>query len=189
MPRSDSYPRFLLLLTVLGLAGLAGCSEDSVPRSVLIIESINDNEVLDSDVYNNGEDDEPGTADDFVREDQVSIVIRNRPHDRVVNLDPDGPFGAVVLNRYEIRFRGDETLPALAGAIHLRIPSGSTETGEITVIPSGYKVVPPLVGLLLGGEIQLVAEITLIGEEDDSHDRVEVKAQLPVHVANWVDPD
>ena len=136
---------------LLALALVApGCSDDSAPRSIVTVETINQSQVLDSDVYNNGSDKLPGTEDDFIIEDQVSVVIRNRPHDAGLNIRANGPFSSVVFERYEVRFTGDETLAPLFGAIHLRVASGATGTGIVTVVPAGYKTMPPLLVLRYG---------------------------------------
>ncbi|MBM3286106.1 MAG: hypothetical protein FJY88_01965 [Candidatus Eisenbacteria bacterium] len=186
MPRRFLFFSSLCLLT--GLLFVVGCSDDSAPRSSVNIESINGNEVLDSDVYNNGDDGEPGTDDDFIVEDQVPIVLRNRPHDAGLSMRANGPFGAVVLNRYSVRLPSELELPNISGGLYLRIPSGSTAIGEVTVIPAEYKQAPPLDQLAyLGGEIRFTAEITLYGVEEDSREEVVVKGSLPVHCANWGD--
>jgi hypothetical protein len=187
MPRFHTREGLALLVLILGGLLAFSCSDDSAPRSTVSIDSINGNESLDSDVYNNGDDREPGTDDDAIFEDQVAIVVRNRPHDSALAIKSNGPFGAVIFTRYEVRFTGDDTLPQVSGAMYLRAPSGSTVTGEITIVPLAYKSVAPLLGLRQGGEILLNAEVTLIGEEDDSHDEITVKAVLPVHCANWED--
>ncbi len=164
-----------------------GCSDDAAPRSTVTVETINQSQVLDSDVYNNGGDKLPGTDDDFIIEDQVSVLIRNRPHDAGLNIRANGPFSAVVFDRYEVRFSGDETLAPLFGAIHLRVASGATGTGIVTIIPAGYKTMPPLLVLRAGGEMRFTAEVTLIGTEEDSDDEVRATASFPVHCANWTD--
>jgi hypothetical protein len=120
-------------------------------------------------------------------EDQVQIVIRNRPHDSALNIRTNGPFSAVVFDRYEVHFVGDETLAPLFGSIHLRIASGATGTGIVTVVPAGYKTMPPLSPLVNGGELRFTAEVTLIGTEEDSNDEVRAMASMPVHCANWTD--
>lgn len=169
------------------LAAASGCSDDESPRSVVSIDQMNGSQTLDCDVYNNGEDKQFGTEDDFIIEDQIPVVVRNRVHDGGLNIRANGPFSAVVFYRYEVRFQGDESLPTIFGAMHLRVLSGSTGTGEITVIPASYKTVPPLRQLREGGEIRFMAEVTLVGEEEDSRDEVVVRAILPVHCANWGD--
>jgi hypothetical protein len=187
MTRSAVSSVFVSVMLI-GLALLApGCSDDSEPRSVVDVETVNAGQVLDSDVYNNGADKLAGTEDDFILEDQVQIVIRNRPHDSALNIRTNGPFSSVVFERYEIHFQGDETLSPLFGSIHLRIASGATGTGIVTVVPAGYKVMPPLSPLRTGGELRFSAEITLIGYEEDSNDEVRAVATMPVHCANWTD--
>jgi hypothetical protein len=187
MPRRNSREGLVLLFVLIGGLLALSCSDDSAPRSIVTIESINGNESLDSDVYNNGSDGEPGTDDDTIFEDQVAIVVRNHPHDSALSVHANGPFGAIVFTHYEIRFQGDESLPEVSEAMHLRVTSGAAATGEITIVPAAYKVVPPLLGLRQGGEILLNAEIKLIGVEEDSQNEIVARATLPVHCANWGD--
>ena len=178
-----------LVLGTLCLLAL-GCSDDSATRSTITIESINSGEILDCDLHNNGEDQDSGTADDFIVEDQVALVLTNRPHDPALAIKANGPFGSVLINRYEVRFRGDEALPPIFGGMHLRVPSGSTVQGEIVVVPASYKTSPPLSMIYeLGLEILLEADITLIGEEQDSGEEVTATCTLPIHCADWVDPE
>jgi hypothetical protein len=165
-----------------------GCSDDSAPRSSITLESINDGEILDCDLHNNGDDGAYGTDDDFIREDQVSIVLSNRPHDPALTIRAGGPFGAVLFHRYEVRFRGDETLMPLFGAMHLWVDSGSSAQGEIVLVPASYKTVPPLSTIFqMGEEIRLEADIKLIGEEQDSGEEITVTGTLPIDCADWVD--
>lgn len=189
MPRSTIRVGLTLFVLLVGGLFALSCSDDSAPRSTVSLDSINGNESLDSDVYNNGDDGEPGTNDDTIFEDQVAIVVRNRPHDGGLSVGANSPFGAVVFTRCQVRFTGDEALPQVSEAMYLRVPTGSTVSGEITIVPVAYKTVPPLYGLRQGGEILLNAEVTLIGEEEDSHDEVVVKGVLPVHCANWGDKE
>ncbi len=177
---------FAILLAVALFA--PGCGDDSAPRSTVTVETINQSQVLDSDVYNNGQDKLPGTADDFIVEDTVPVTIRNRPHDSGLNIRTNGPFSAVVFERYEVRFTGQETLSPLFGSMYLRVPSGTTANGVVTIVPAGYKEIPPLLALRTGGEMLFTAEVTLIGTEEDSDDEVRATAVVPVHVANWTDP-
>ena len=182
--------QLLVPVFVLAVAGLlaAGCSEDSAPRSTVIVDSINEGKILNSDLYNNGDDKEFGTEDDFIVEDQTVIQLRNRAHDAGLTIDPNGPFGAVVFYRYEVRFRGDESLPTIFGAMHCRVPSGTSKQCEIVVIPASYKTAPPLLTVLqMGEELRLEADITLIGEEATSKEEVRATATLPVHCADWAD--
>ena len=187
MPRRITWEGVALLLVLAGGLLASSCSDDSAPRSVVTIESINANESLDSDVYNNGDDGEPGTSDDLIYEDQVPIVLRNRPHDSALDLTSAGAFGAVVFDHYEVTFQGEEALPTVSGAMYLKVAAGATVTGEVTIVPVAYKIVPPLSTLRQGGEILLNSQITLYGEEQDSGQEVVAKGVLPVHCANWGD--
>lgn len=181
--------RSVLAFAIAVAAVLAlSCADESAPRSTVTIDSINGGEILDCDLYNNGDDNQQGTDDDFIVEDQVTVELRNRPHDAGLTIDPNGPFGAVVFHRCEVRFTGDESLPPVTSSMHLRVPSGRTVQGEILVVPAAYKIEPPLLNILEnGGEIRLDAHITLVGEEEDSNDEVIATAVLPVHCANWAD--
>lgn len=182
--------QFLVPLFVLAVAGLlaSSCSDDSAPRSTIIVDSINNGEILNSDLYNNGDDRQFDTDDDFIVEDQVVIQLRNRAHDPGLSIDPNGPFGAVVFYRYEVRFRGEESLPTIHGGLHLRVPSGVSKQGTIVIVPASYKLAPPLLTIWqLGEELRLDADITLFGEESDSEEEVIVEATLPVHCADWAD--
>ena len=178
----------LVLLLLVAFAPL-GCSDDSSPRTIVTLETINADQTLNSDVYNNGDDRIPNTEDDVIFEDQVSIQLRSRAHDPVLDLRSGGPFGGVTFYRYEVRFDGDETLATVYGAMHLRIPAGGTAAGEVTIVPADFKDAAPLSSLRTGGELRFTAAVTLIGEEDDSQDEVRVTALLPVHCANWSDPE
>jgi len=182
--------KFLVPIFVLAAAGLlaSSCSDDSAPRSTIIIDSINDGKILNSDLYNNGQDKQFDTEDDYIVEDQVVVQLRNRAHDAGLTIDPNGPFGAVVFYRYEVRFRGDESLPTIYSGLHLRVPAGTSKQGEIVIVPASYKTAPPLLTIRqLQEEIRLEADITFIGEEEDSEEEVRVTATLPVHCADWAD--
>ncbi|MDM7914908.1 MAG: hypothetical protein ACE15D_05400 [Candidatus Eisenbacteria bacterium] len=185
-------PRLRTLLALIPaallLALVVSCSDESAPRSAVWIESIHGGQALESDVYNNGDDDVPGTEDDFIIEDQVAVEIHNQPSDPALSIDPTGPYGAVVFDRYKVTFHGTEQLDAVEGAMHLRVPSGSTATGEITIVPAGYKMEAPLQSLQVGGELLFTADIVITGKEEDSGDAVRVEGSLPVHCANWADP-
>ena len=189
MPHACPYRFGLVLFAFCTIALGAGCSSDSSPRSVVTLESINDNLTLNSDVYNNGPDGVPGTSDDYILEDHVSFAVRNRPHDPALNVRAGGPFSVVVFQRFEVRFDGPESLPDVTGPLNLRVSSGNSASGEITIVPAGYKADPtlPLISLRRGGEYRFQAHVTLIGQEEDSKDPVKVSGILPVNCANWSD--
>ncbi len=91
MSRLNTHRSVLVLaLAFVALIALS-CSDESAPRSTVTIDSINGGEILDCDLYNNGDDNQQGTGDDFIVEDQVSVLMRNRPHDAGLTIDPNGP--------------------------------------------------------------------------------------------------
>ena len=189
MFRARAVPWIVSLVSIpcLLLLVLPGCSSDSAPRSSLVVQSVNDNGVLSSDVYSNGADELYGTEDDNIPEEQIPITLRNDPHDADLGMHTNGPFSSVMLERYEVRYSGGAALPTYGGAMHLIVPSGSTASATIVALPGSYKIAPPLDALVAGGEITLNAEIVLFGVEEDSGDRVTAHANLSINVANWAD--
>lgn len=157
----------------------AGCSKDAAPRSVLRVTEINANQPLQSDVLG-GTDASP-----IVMEDVIAISVSNMPHDAVLNLTSEQPFGYVTLDRYEIRFESEESIPPVTGALGWTVPSGETMTGSLVAVPAGHKVAPPLVALRPYGYIPATARLTIIGREATSGYTVKVETSFPVNFANW----
>jgi hypothetical protein len=175
-------PLALAICTAALLGGIvAGCSDDAAPRSVLQVTEINHNEALSSDVA------EGPDSSITVREDAIAITVRNTPHDAVLDLSSEQPFGSVTLERYEIRFQGAESIPPVTGALGWTVRSGSSVEGSLVVVPASHKFQAPLVSLRRGGEIQTTAWLTITGRETTSGFRVEVETSFPVNFANWTD--
>jgi len=166
---------------------LPGCSNQSAPRSTIVVESVNNNGFLNSDVYSLGADEQMGTADDNIPEEAVPIIVRNDPQDASLNVHPNGAFSTVTIERYEVRYSGDADLPTFSAATHLVVPTGSTVTGSLVLLPASYKIAPPLDVLVNGGEIHLNADVVLFGVEADSDTRTTTHASISINVANWAD--
>jgi len=166
--------------------GSSGCSSDHV-RSNLWVAEINETGPLSSDVYNNGRDGIPNTADDFVLEDAVpiTIVADAAPGSSVT---PGGPFSIVTIERYTVRFEGDEEVAGFSAVLGWNVEVGTTFEGSLTIVPAGHKNVAPLSALKAGGEIRTNAYITFHGKEANSGNAVTFSTSLPVNFANWVDP-
>ncbi len=162
---------------------LAGCSDDSAPRSLLQVTSVNENQPLSSDVA------EGPDSSLTVREDIIEITVKNNPHDDVLSLSGDGAFGYVTLERYEIRFESEESIPPVTGNLGWTVASGSSVKGSLVVVPASHKVAAPLISLRNGGEIQTTARLTITGREATSDAKVSVETSFPVHFANWTDED
>ena len=175
----------VLTLSALALcfAITAGCSDDSAPRSLLQVTSVNDNQPLTSDVAEG-----PDTSL-TVREDIIVITVKNNPHDDVLNLTAEGGFGYVTLDRYEIRFDSDEAIPSVSGNLGWTVSSGSSVEGSLVVVPASHKVQAPLISLRHGGEIQTTARLKITGREATSNAKVTVETSFPVNFANWTDED
>lgn len=169
---------WLLLPALAGLFTL-GCSDSSSPRSVVRVDSINENQPLQSDVV------ESSGSQYSVMEDAVLMTVSNEPHDASLSIDPDGPFGRVVLERYTINFECEESIQEVSGALGWIVPSGEQVSGSIVIVPAQLKLVAPLVALISAGEIQATAHVTVYGREATSDDEVRFEASLPVHFANW----
>lgn len=176
-------PLVLALLTVVAIGWFAaGCSDDAAPRSILQVTRIHDNQPLSSDVA------EGPDSSLTIREDAVAITVSSTPHDAVLDLASGKPFSVITLERYEIRFEGDDSVPPVSGALGWTVESGSTVDGSLVVVPAGHKVRQPLVSLRHGGEIQTIARLTITGREATSGSSVKVETSFPVNFANWTDP-
>jgi hypothetical protein len=171
---------FCILLT--GIFTLSGCSDSSSPRSVVHIVSLNGNQPLQSDVV------KVVSGTPTVYEDEVAMEVRNDPADAVVNLKPGGPYGYVVLDRYEVHYdNSQEIIPAYSGSLGWTVHTGEVVTGSIVVVPASLKQDLPLFGLVSGGEILATAHITIYGHEGTSGYKLKLESTLPVHFANWAD--
>ena len=177
--------RLRIAASVLGFVLLgclaAGCSDSSAPRSVLSVVEINENQPLSSDVA------EVVDTMYTVREDAVALIVRNNPHDGVLDLTEEEPYGYVTLDRYEIRFVSSEAIPPVTGALGWTVRSGDDTAGSIVIVPASHKVQPPLLSLRRGGEIQATALVTITGHEATSGYTVKVETSFPVNFANWAD--
>jgi hypothetical protein len=176
-------PLALVLFTVALLGGMAtGCSDDAAGRSVLQVTEINKNQPLSSDVA------EGPDSSLTVREDAIVIKVTSTPHDAALDLAPGKPFSIITLERYEIRFEGDESVPPVTGALGWIVESGSSVEGSLVAVPASLKNEAPLISLRHGGEIQTTARLTITGHEATSGSTVKVEASFPVNFANWTDP-
>jgi len=171
----------VLLVLLLGVS-LGGCSNSSSPRSVVHVVAVNQNQPLMSDIV---KVDSQGNA--TVYEDAVEVEVRCDPADSVLTIRPNGPYGFVVLDRYEINFESPEQIPAVSGSLGWTVHTGEAITGTLVVVPADHKTELPLFGLIDHGEIEATARITFYGYEATSNYKFTVSASLPVEFANWKD--
>lgn len=171
---------FVFAAILLMAAVVHGCSDSSAPRHVPVVESINDNQPLQSDVVRyDGES-------PVVVEDAVAIEIWNRPHDDVLNLDRS-PYNGILLERYEITFESEEAIPPVRGALGWSVDINRVMSGSLIIVPAVLKTQAPLVSLRQGGEIQAIAHIRIDGREHGSGEKVSLETTLQVNFANWGD--
>jgi hypothetical protein len=164
----------------------AGCSGKDTVRSRLWVVKINDNQSLNSDVYNAGSD-VSDPSDDFVVQDEVEVVIQNDPIGSGVSVEPGGPYSFFTIDSYDVRYESDESIAGFSGALGWAVETGSSVTGAVTVVPAAQKMVNPLVALRQGGEIQATAHVTFHAHEADSGHELKFETSFPIHFANWTD--
>jgi hypothetical protein len=196
------WKRGITRVAVLALAGLAiglvGCADDDEegPRSITSIVSVNDNLPLASDVYNYGSDLSDPT-DDFVPEDYLKLVIKSRPHDPALTLDPDRAFGTVRFTRYTLDFATNdfndngstELIDLVDYPMNLVVPIDGEGTGFVLAVPGAWKTENDLAPLLFGGSYLTTATLTLYGEEETSGEEVELGAGVVIGISNYADED
>jgi hypothetical protein len=170
---------------LLGAALISGCSSDHV-RSKVWVVSINDTAGLASDVHNLGEDRVPSN-DDFVLEDvvQVEIIADALPGSFIRG---GGPYNLVTIESYDVVFESSEEIDGFSAALGWNVEVNTIHTGNLTLVPAGLKLLPPLAGLTNGGEIRTNARITFHARESESDNRFTFQTSLPVNFANWTDP-
>ncbi|MCK4414053.1 MAG: hypothetical protein KAY32_10960 [Candidatus Eisenbacteria sp.] len=202
MPLSRRSLAFLLgigLVAAVPLGLVTGCQDENQPRSrvrIVQIMGAEDSEdlagsVFQSDVLDAGQDGIPGTADDGVVEDELLVAVENRPSSTSLVLEPDGPFGSVVITHYRVTFAiAGEQLDPVEGALQLIVPTGSERVAGIVAVTALAKTQPPLSTLAaIGGELFATATLTLTGYEETSEDEVSASASFQVHFADWAEEE
>ena len=186
-----------IALAGLAIGGLTGCADDNEegPRSVTSIASVNDNIPLAADVYNFGPDKEIGGGDDYVPEDYLKLVVSSRPHDPALTLNPDRAFGTVRFTRYSLDFAtndfGDNGTVELTDFVdypmNLVVPIGSEGVGYVLAVPGSWKTENDFGPLYSGGSYFTTATLTLYGEEETSHDEIELSTGVVIGFSNYAD--
>ena len=184
------------LVPVSILLVLPACDDEDAARSRISIVRIaepGDTDDLSAtplqcDVRDIGPDDEPFTDDDTVVEDVLMITVQNRSASSAFPVDPNGPFGSVVITGYRIDYHADgESIEPLEGSLQLVVPSGGEALAAIVVVSAATKARPPLSTLAqTRGEILGSATITLFGHEATSEDDVSAQGSIQIHFADWI---
>jgi hypothetical protein len=178
---------------------VAGCNDEDQPRSrVRIVQILGADDdtnlagsVLQSDVLDAGQDGIPNTGDEGIVEDELLVTVENQPISTSLALEPDGPFGSVVLTHYRVTYAiAGEELDPVEGALQLVIPSGDQRTAAVVGVTALAKSQPPLSTLAaVGGELFATAVLTLTGYEETSEDPVSASASFQIHFADWAEEE
>jgi len=175
--------KYLLLLMIVAFVGaiVVGCQDSAEEsRSVITVQSINDNAPVFSDVLSDSM---------TVVEDWVDVTFYNRPYNGLVVTGPGMPYNEFLVSRYHIEFtRTDGSTsvpPPFDAAMTSFIESEEFGFATIKLVPAGYKTIAPLSGLVGGGSIDLIANITFYGSEVGNTEEKSFTAAVSISAANW----
>ena len=173
----------LMVLAVASVFALGGCTSEST-RAVLTVVSLNGGSTYYSDLLN-----EADTAKIFIPVDEIKVTLGNIPNDGGPPLAPGSPFSEIVVTGYTVTYSNGVFSP-VTGGMSLRIPSGGTAEGTITISDPSEKAA------LLGsysGTITSIATITFSGYNringSNNGDGVSAFGKLTVQVDNFGDQD
>jgi hypothetical protein len=191
----------LALVTVLSVgAVLIGCDENSNydARTVVFVESINENAPFFSDVLNQGDSlfmpdgVTYKTDDDYIEEDFVLVEFHNRPYNNTVNIKASN-LGDFLVTDYTVEYTVTSStlptapmpVPTFVGRMSTLVPATESVTAAVPIVPLYTKAIDPLVGMhYTNDELITYATITFRGHEVQSKREVEFSAGLTVHFAD-----
>ncbi len=165
------------------LFSLGGCTSES-SRAVLTVVSLNDGNTYYSDLIN-----EADTAKIFIPVDEIPFKLGNIPNDGQAPLAPGSPFSEIVVTGYSVTYDNGVYSP-ISGGLSLRIPSGGTVEGTVTISNPSEKAA--LLGSLTS-TVTSIATITFTGYNringSNNGDWVSAFGRLTVQVDNFGDTD
>jgi len=172
----------LMVLTVASVFALGGCTSEST-RAVLTVESLNGGSTYYSDVIN-----EADSNKIFIPVDEIAVTLGNIPNDGGAPLAPGSPFSEIVVTGYTVTYSNGVFSP-ITGGMSLRIPSGGTAEGTITISNPSEKAAY----ISYPGSITSIATITFTGYNringSNNGDHVSAFGKLTVQVDNFGDED
>jgi hypothetical protein len=182
-------------LLVAAALAMSGCGDEYVTNSradvLLIVASINEGSVLDSEVRY-------GTSTDqqFICEDEVPVQLAVR--NKNPNVETPRVPGAVLITGYEVRYfrsdgRSQEGIDVpyrIAGKISTSVDVGTSGTSDviIEVVRRQAKLEPPLSNIEQATILTMFAHVTIYGETV-SGDRVEASGDLQIDFADYLDSE
>ncbi len=181
-----------VVLLALWAVAFPGCDDQDAPRSLVYVSRIAESpteensygHVFLSDLRTDG----------ALIEDEVYISFKNVPRSSRLSIEPDGPFGSVVLTGYRVDYNvtGSEVerIQPVSGRIHVVVPSGEEANHRIVLVTAIAKASNPLLGIYeTANELLAEATLTFTGYEETSEEPIVVKAYVTIHFADWTDED
>jgi len=173
----------LVLLTVAASLGMSGCTDEST-RAVLTVVNLNEGNTYYSDLIN-----EADSMHIYIPVDQIAVELGNIQNDGGAPLEASAPFSEIVVTGYSVTYTPAVFTP-ITGGMTLRIPSGGTAEGSITISNPSEK------GALLGSlssTATTTATITFTGYNringSTNGDAVSAIGRITVQVDNFGDED
>lgn len=176
------WMRFALAALALGATvGSMGCTDEST-RNILTVVSVNDGNTFFSDLVNNEDPVNP-----FIPVDQVTVAFGNIPNGGGAPLEAGAPYSEIVVTGYTVTYDNGIYSP-VTGGLNVRVSSGQTGEGTITLSESGEKAT-----LGIGGTVTTIARIRFTGYNyingSRNGDAVTADAALTVQVGDFGDTD
>lgn len=186
-------PAIGILVSVL-TASLGGCrfpgatDPQNLTNAVLAITSINDGNVLRSDVVTKGQ-----ATDDIIEVEFKSSVLTLGDEDATdwngTDIGGESPLDDITLSRYRVVYSRSDSGPVpteFTLGVHILIPAKSDQVTQIVIVRGFAKSYTPLRELWELGELTLTATITFYGEDGYGNDVV-ISGALPVCFGNYPD--
>jgi hypothetical protein len=169
----------LTVLTAVAAIGMTGCNDES-SRNQLTVVTVNEGNSYFSDLINVVDPLNP-----YIPVDQVKVTLGNIRNGGGVPLEPNTPFSEIVVTGYTVTYDNGIFTP-VTGGMNLRIQSGQTADGTITLSDSGEKG-----ALSIAGTVTTIARIHFTGynyiDGANNGDKVQADAALSVQIGDFGD--
>lgn len=169
----------LTVLTAVAAIGMTGCTDES-SRNQLTVVTVNEGNSYFSDLINVVDPLNP-----YIPVDEVKVTLGNIRNGGGAPLEPNTPFSEIVVTGYTVTYDNGVFTP-VTGGMNLRIQSGQTADGTITLSDSGEKG-----ALSISGTVTTVARIHFTGynyiDGASNGDKVQADAALSVQIGDFGD--
>lgn len=188
---------FIVVLSIVLIA--IGCDDSNYDqRTVVIVASVNDGIPYFSDVLNQGdsiyEDDgvTPKRDDDYVSEDNVLVIVHNRPYNNIIN-PCISSLGDFLITDYYVEYTVTfSTVPGVttpvapfSGKLNSLVPAEEMIGISVPIVPFYAKTISPLFDMhYTAEEIMTYATITFEGHEVQTSRKVTFTSGITVHFAD-----